>query len=169
MNRSEVSTPNDTSVLVQRSFDAPASLVWRAYVEPELLARWCTGVPGWSMPVCEMDVRVGGQYRWRWRNDADGMEFGFVGEFLEVVTEAKLVHTQIFDPGTLGGSMGEGHSIITVGFKESDGITRVSTTIVYASKDDRDAALSTGMTDGMEISYQKLDEIASGLVSGIEQ
>ena len=89
MNSSEVSTPNETSVLVKRSFDAPGELVWRTYVEPELFARWCLGPPGWSMPVCEMDVRPGGTYRWRWRDDDGGNEFGFVGEFKEVVSETR--------------------------------------------------------------------------------
>jgi uncharacterized protein YndB with AHSA1/START domain len=72
MKPAEVSLPSDTEVLVKRSFDAPVKLVWRAYMEPVLMRRWCSGLPGWSMPVCEMDMRVGGQYRWRWRSDENG-------------------------------------------------------------------------------------------------
>src|SRR5262245_51950947 len=75
MKPAEASLPSDTEVLVKRSFDAPVKLVWRAYMEPDLLRRWCSGTPGWSMPVCEMDMRVGGKYRWRWRNDENGQEF----------------------------------------------------------------------------------------------
>jgi len=63
MKPAEASLPSDTEVLVKRSFDATADLVWRAYMEPDLLRRWCSGTPGWSMPVCEMDMRVRGQYR----------------------------------------------------------------------------------------------------------
>ncbi len=148
---------------VNRTFDAPADLVWRAYMEPDLMRRWCTGTPGWSMPVCEMDMRVGGRYRWRWRNDENGQEFGFSGEVLEVVPQAKLVHTQIFDPGNLGVSMGGEPSIITIIFEESSGTTNVATTIKYASKEDRDAAFSTGMTEGMEVSYQQLDKVLAEL------
>ena len=159
MKPAETTLPSDTEVLVKRSFDASVDLVWRAYVEPELLRRWCTGTPGWSMPVCEMDMRAGGKYRWRWRNDENGQEFGFTGDVLEVVPHAKLVHTQMFDAGNLGVSMGSEPSIITVVFDETDGITSVATTIKYASKADRDEALATGMTDGMEISYQRLDEV----------
>jgi uncharacterized protein YndB with AHSA1/START domain len=159
MKPAEATLPSDTEVLVKRSFDAPARLVWRAYVEPDLLRRWCTGTPGWSMPVCEMDMSVGGKYRWRWRNDENGQEFGFFGDVLEVVPQTKLVHTQSFDPGDLGVSMGGEPSIITVLFDETDGITNVSTTIRYASKADRDEALATGMTDGMEVSYKRLDEV----------
>ena len=159
MKPAEASLPSDTEVLVKRSFDAPVELVWRAYMEPDLMRRWCSGYPGWSMPVCEMDMRVGGQYRWRWRNDENGQEFGFTGEVLEVVPHARLVHTQIFDPGDLGGSMGGEPSIITVTFQEANGITNMTTSIKYASKADRDAAFSTGMTDGMEYSYKQLDDV----------
>ena len=77
MKPAQASLPSDTEVLVKRSFDAPVKLVWRAYMEPDLMRRWCTGMPGWSMPVCEMDMRVGGQYRWRWRSDENGQEFQF--------------------------------------------------------------------------------------------
>ncbi|MGD9631554.1 MAG: SRPBCC family protein [Pyrinomonadaceae bacterium] len=159
MKPAEASLPSDTEVLVKRSFDAPVNLVWRAYMEPDLLRRWCTGPPNWSMPVCEMDMRVGGEYQWRWRNDDDGMEFGFTGEVLEVVPHAKIVHTQAFDPGNMSIAMGGEPSIITVTFEEADGITNVATTIKYASKADRDEALSTGMTDGMEVSYKRLDQV----------
>jgi uncharacterized protein YndB with AHSA1/START domain len=159
MKPAEASLPSDTEVLVKRSFDARVDLVWRAYMEPDLLRRWCSGTPGWSMPVCEMDMRVGGQYRWRWRNDENGQEFGFAGEVLEIATNAKIVHTQIFDPGDLGFAMGGEPSIVTVTFQEADGITNVATTIKYSSKTDRDEALATGMTDGMEISYQRLDGV----------
>ena len=159
MKPAEASLPSDTEVLVKRSFDAPAKLVWRAYMEPELMRRWCGGFPGWSMPVCEMDMSVGGQYRWRWRNEENGQEFGFTGEVLEVVPHAKIVHTQIFDAGDLGVSMGGEPSIITVTFEEADGMTNVATLIKYASKPDRDEALATGMTEGMEMNYQRLDEV----------
>jgi uncharacterized protein YndB with AHSA1/START domain len=153
----EASLPSDTEVLVKRSFDAPVNLVWRAYMEPDLMRRWCGGHPGWSMPVCEMDMRVGGKYRWRWRSDENGQEFGFTGEVLEVVTHCRIVHTQSYDPGDLGYSMGSDPSIITVTFHEVNGVTNVTTTIRFASQADRDEAFATGMTDGMEMSYQLLD------------
>ena len=159
MKPAEASLPSDTEVLVTRSFDAPAALVWRAYVEPDLMRRWCGAHPGWSMPVCEMDMRVRGLYRWRWRSDENGQEFGFTGEVLEVVPHARLVHTQIFDPGGLGVSMGGEPSIITVTFQEADRMTNVATLIKYASKTDRDEAFATGMTDGMEMNYKRLDGV----------
>lgn len=159
MKPAEASLPSETEVLVKRSFDAPARLVWRAYTEPDLFRRWCSGYAGWSMPVCEMDMRVGGRYRWRWRNDENGQEFGFAGEVLELTTHAKLVHTQVYDAGDLGIPMGSEPSIITVTFHEVDGITHVATSIKYASQADRDEAFSTGMTDGMESNYKNLDAV----------
>lgn len=114
-----VSTPSDSEVQVTRLFDAPRELVWKAYTTPELVQLWLLGPPGWTMPVCEMDVRVGGTYRWRWRSDADGQEFGFHGEFLEVDPSARIVHTETYDSGDVGGSMGDaGTSKVTVTFEE---------------------------------------------------
>ncbi|MBX9789768.1 MAG: SRPBCC domain-containing protein [Pirellulales bacterium] len=133
--------------------------MWRAYTEPALMRRWLLGPPGWSMPVCDMDVRVGGKYRWRWRADDDGKEFGFSGEFVEVAPHAKLVYAQDYDPGDLSDSMGQEGAVVSVAFEERGGLTLVTTTIRFASKADRDAAASTGMTDGMEMSYQLLDSV----------
>ncbi len=135
-----------------------------------LPSHWCGGRT-WNRTCCVAGARaspvgrclsarwicVGGHYRWRWRNDEDGQEFGFTGEVLELVPHAKIVHTQIFDPGDLGVSMGGEPSIITVTFHEAGGITNMTTTIKFASKADRDAAFATGMTDGMEVSYKALD------------
>ena len=114
------------------------------------------------MPVCEMTTDVGEKYRWRWRNEENGQEFGFTGELLEVEVHSKIVHTQLFDPGNLGESMGGEPSIITVTFNETDGTTNVATSIKFASPEDRDAAMSTGMTDGMEMSYKQLDSVLAG-------
>jgi len=154
----QVSLPSDREVQVTRAFNAPRELVWRAYTTPELVKRWLLGPPGWAMPVCEMDVRVGGRFRWRWRSQEGGKEFGFHGEFLEVEAPARIRHTEIYDPGDVGGNMGEGNeALITVGFEEKDGVTILTTVMDFGSKEARDGAVSTGMTGGMEISYQLLD------------
>lgn len=159
MKPAEVSTPSATEVRVKRSFAAGVELVWRAYTEPELIQRWLLGPPGWTMPVCEMDLRVGGKYRWRWRSEDDGKEFGFFGEFQEVTPHAKIVHTEAYDPGDVGGTMGGEPALVTVTYAEQGGVTQVTTTIKFATQADRDAAVSTGMTDGMELGYQRLDEM----------
>jgi uncharacterized protein YndB with AHSA1/START domain len=152
--------PSDREVRVVRSFNAPRKLVWDAHVKPELVQKWSLGPPGWSMPVCEMDVRVGGAYRWRWRSDEDGKEFGFFGTFREVEAPARLVHEETFDPGDVGGAMPAGEpAIITTEFAEERGVTTLTTTMRFGSKEARDGAVSTGMTDGMEMSYERLDEM----------
>ena len=158
-SKSEISLHDETSVEVRRSFSAPRELVYQAYTVPELFRRWCLGPPGWSLPVCEMDVRVGGSYRWRWRADEGDLEFGFFGEFLEVDPPARLVHTQTYDPGTIGNAMAE--CTITVELSEAAGVTSVVTRIVYGSREERDLSLSTGMAEGMELSYQNLDALAA--------
>lgn len=156
-NAAQVSLPSDREVKVVRRFNAPSALVYRAYTEPALMRRWLTAMPGWSMPVCEMDVRVGGAYRWRWRSE-DDVEFGFSGVFRDVKPAARLAHTQVYDPGDMGGSMGD-EALITVEFSEKDGVTTVTTLMDFGSKEARDAAMSTGMTDGMEMSYQSLEKL----------
>lgn len=167
MKPAEVTLPSDTEVRVARTFEAPADLVWRAYTEPALMQRWLLGPPGWSMPVCEMDLRVGGRFRWRWRNNEDGKEFGFTGAFKEIEPPKKIVHSEFYDPGDIGGSMGEG-MLVTVTFDEQAGQTTMTTTIAFTSKEDRDLALSTGMTDGMEMSYRLLDSLLAESTPQVE-
>jgi uncharacterized protein YndB with AHSA1/START domain len=156
-NKSTVTLPNDREVVVVRAFNAPRSLVFDAWTKPELMQRWLLGPPGWTMPVCEMDVRAGGTFKWRWRNDASGAEFGFTGEFREVTRPSRIVHVERYDPGDVGGEMGE--ALVTSVLTEKSGITTQTMTIRYASKAVRDAALKTGMTDGMELGYQNLDAL----------
>ncbi len=157
--KAQVTTPSDREVKVTRSFRAPRALVYRAYTEPQLVKRWLPGVPGWTMPVCEMDVRVGGSYRWRWRSDEGNQEFGFSGTFREVQPASRLVHSEAYEPGTVGGSYPGEPAIVTVSFTEEAGVTTVTTLIDFGSKEARDAAVATGMTDGMEQSYQVLDSL----------
>jgi uncharacterized protein YndB with AHSA1/START domain len=159
IEKAQVTMPSEREVKVMRSFKAPRALVYRAYTEPQLVQRWLLGPPGWSMPVCEMDVRVGGKYRWRWRNDQDGSEFGFGGAFREVQPASRLVHTEMYDPGTVGGGYPGKEAIVTVSFEEEDGVTTVTTLIDFGTKEARDGAVATGMTDGMEQSYQQLDRL----------
>lgn len=155
--KSVVMLPNDRDVVVVRTFNAPRELVFEAWTQPALVQRWLLGPPGWTMPVCEMDVRPGGKYRWRWRSEENGAEFGFSGEFREVVRPSRIVHVERYEPGDVGGEMGE--ALVTSELTEKDGVTTHKMTISYPSKEVRDAALKTGMTDGMEQSYEKLDEL----------
>lgn len=155
----EVALPSDREVRVTRSFEAPRNLVWDAHTRPELIRKWMLGPPGWSMPVCEMDLREGGAYRWRWKSDRDGKEFGFFGVFKELTPPAKLVHEERYDPGDIGGAMSTEPAIVASEFSESDGVTTLAVTMLFPSKEARDGALATGMTGGMEIGYARLDEM----------
>ena len=156
----KVTLPNDLEVHVSRVFNAPPTLVFDAFTKPDIVTQWLLGPPGWTMPVCEMDLRVGGKFRWRWRGQ-DGQEFGFTGEFREVVRPKRLVHTENYDAGDIGGTMG-GEALVTSEFKPQGKGTLYAVTIRYRSKADRDAAFKTGMTDGMEMSYVRLDSILAG-------
>jgi uncharacterized protein YndB with AHSA1/START domain len=159
IEKAQVNLPSDREVKVTRSFRASKKLVYRAYTEPELVRRWLLGPPGWSMPVCEMDVRVGGGFRWRWRSDEDNKEFGFTGTFREVQPASRLVHTEAYDPGTNADNHPGNEAIVSVTFDEDAGVTTVTTLIDFGSKEARDAAVATGMTGGMEQSYQLLDQL----------
>jgi uncharacterized protein YndB with AHSA1/START domain len=155
-----VTQPSDQEVEVTREFDAPASLIWDAHTKPELVKRWQTGqtgYDGWSMPVCDIDLRVGGQYRYRWRNDEDGSEFGFTGEYKELSAPNRLVHTERFD-GMVGSVTAMGDSVCTLTLTERNGRTTLTYRMWYPSKEIRDQAVATGMTDGMAASYDRLEQ-----------
>ena len=146
-----VTTPSDREVVATRVFDAPRELVWKAYTEPEHLQQWMLGPAGWTMPVCEMDLRPGGAYRFVWRKE-DGTEMTITGTVREVEAPERMVSTEEW-----GGDWPE--ALNTIDFAEDDGRTTLTTTIVYPSKEARDAALGTGMTDGMSASYDNLEAL----------
>jgi uncharacterized protein YndB with AHSA1/START domain len=148
----DVSTPSDREIRVARVFDAPARLVWDCHVQPDLLRRWMLGPPGWSMPVCEVDLTVGGAYRHRWRSDADGTEFGSSGRYVEIVPFEKIVTTE-----SMEGFSGE--AVNTLVFEERGGRTTATITMLFASKESRDGALQSGMSDGMAMGYDRMDDI----------
>jgi uncharacterized protein YndB with AHSA1/START domain len=152
----EVSMPNDLEAVITRSFDAPRARVWDCHTKPDLVKRWLLGPPGWSMPVCEIDLCVGGRYRYEWRHD-DGRVMGMDGTFLEVVPPERLVTTELFDVDWTGGEVR-----ITQTFTETNGVTTVTMIGRYSSRQARDAALRTGMTRGMEMGYERLDRMLAG-------
>jgi uncharacterized protein YndB with AHSA1/START domain len=98
-----LTTPSDREVVMTRVFDAPRALVYECHTKPELVRRWLLGPPGWSMPVCEIDLRVGGEYRYRWRSKESGHEFGVAGVYREIVAPERIVHTELFDGAEMGG------------------------------------------------------------------
>jgi uncharacterized protein YndB with AHSA1/START domain len=155
-NTVNVTVPNDREIVVTRAFDAPRSLVWECHTSPELVRRWMLGPDGWTMPVCDIDLRVGGGYRHVWRNDADGSHFGFQGKYKEIVAPERLVHSERWD-GAQGGDEVDAQCTLTL--VERGGRTTLTYSMVFPSKDVRDQALQSGMTDGMAAGYDRLDTL----------
>ena len=159
----QVSTPDEREIVLRREFDAPRTLVFDAFTRAELVRRWLLGPPGHEMPVCEMDLRPGGAYRYVWRNVETGSEMTSYGEFREIVPPARIVHTERFEmTGMEQVDMGD-ESIITTVFTEDAGTTTVTMTCRYPSRDVRDGVLASGMAEGVEASYARLDELLTTL------
>jgi uncharacterized protein YndB with AHSA1/START domain len=149
----EVTTPSDREIVLTRVFDAPRDLVFAAFTEPELLLRWGLGPPGWVMVVCEIDLRIGGKWRFVVRGP-EGTEMGMGGVYLDVRPPERLVATELFDH-----SWYEGEAISTLTLMEKDGKTTLTNRIVYQSTEIRDAVLRTPMADGVAAGYNRLAEI----------
>lgn len=149
----KVSTPSDRELAMTRVFDAPRSMVFDAWTKPELLKRWLGVFGGWTFAVCEVDLRVGGKYRFVWRGK-DGNEMGMGGLYREIVRPEKIVCTEKFDDPWY-----EGDAIDTTTFVERAGKTTMTTTVLYASKEIRDAVLKSPMESGVAKSYDKLAEV----------
>lgn len=150
----KITTPSDRELEVRRDFDAPRQLVFEAFTKPELVSCWLLGPAGWTMPVCEIDLKVGGRYRYLWRRDADGTEMGMGGVFREVVSPERLVATERFDE-----SWYPGEAVDTTVFVEDGEITRVTITILYESQAARDTASRSGMERGMAAGYDRLEQL----------
>ncbi len=146
----QVTTPSDREIAMTRVFDAPRHLVFDALTQPELISQWMLGPPGWSMPVREIDLRVGGAYRYVWRN-ADGTEMGVRGVFREIVPPELLVVTEQWDQPWY-----PGEGLVTNTLTEQDGKTTLTLTVRYESREARDTVLKTGMTRGIGASYDRL-------------
>ncbi len=149
----QISTPSDREVVITRQFDAPRELVFDCHTKPDLVRRWLLGPPGWTMPVCDIDLKVGGRYRYVWRGPG-GEEMGMGGTFRLIERPARIDTAELFDQDWTGGE-----TFITTRFTEQDGRTTATLTVLYSSKEAREGALTTGMADGMEAGYQRLDEL----------
>lgn len=145
-----VTTPTDREIVLTRVFDAPRHLVFEAFTKPELLKRWF-GPHGWSMPVCEVDLRVGGAFRFVLRGP-DGKEMGMRGVYCEIVPPERSVHSESFDDFP-------GESLVTTVLVEREGKTTLTATVLYPSPEVRDAVINSGMEHGAAESYDKLAEL----------
>jgi len=154
MGTLKLTTPSDRELAMSRVFDAPRQLVFDAHTKPDLVRQWLLGPPGWSMPVCEMDVRVGGKYRYVWRHDREGTEMGMGGVYREIVAPERIVNTEKFDE-----SWYPGEAVDTLVLVEQRGKTTLTLTVRYESWEARDAVLKSGMESGVAASYDRLAEL----------
>jgi uncharacterized protein YndB with AHSA1/START domain len=150
----KLTTPSDRELAMTRVFDAPRTLVFDAHTKPELVRRWLLGPPGWSMPVCEIDLRVGGKYRYVWRHDRDGTKMGMGGVYREIVAPERIVNTEKFDEAWY-----PGEAVGTLVLVEQGGKTALTYTMRYESGAARDAVIKSNMETGVAASYDRLADL----------
>jgi uncharacterized protein YndB with AHSA1/START domain len=156
----KVTMPSDREVVLTRVFDAPRHLVFDAFSKPELLKRWF-GPRGWSLVVCEVDLKVGGGFRFVLRGP-DGKEMGMRGVYREIAPPEKSVHMESFDDYP-------GESQVTAVFVEQGGKTTLTATVLYSSREVRDAVIQSGMEHGAAESYDKLAELVASAEAGFSE
>jgi uncharacterized protein YndB with AHSA1/START domain len=156
--KAEVTLPADDQIKVVREFDAPANLVYRAVTDPELVKRWWGAQRG-AMTVTEIDLRVGGKWRYV-MNASNGQEVGFHGEFRQIVPNERIVQTEAYegipDPD-------ESANVNTMTLVEADGRTTMELLIQCVNKESRDMQIASGMEEGMQESYDDLEDVARSL------
>ncbi|MDC0672675.1 SRPBCC family protein [Nannocystis radixulma] len=145
-----VTLPSDTEILITRAFDAPAALIFKAWTTPELVKRWW-GFETSEWLVCEVDLRVGG--RWRWVIREREMEVGFHGEYREIDRPHRLVSTEVYE----GFPDGQAVNIMTL--TEVDGVTTMTTLVQHSCKEHRDGHINSGMEGGMQVSYNRMEDV----------
>jgi uncharacterized protein YndB with AHSA1/START domain len=152
-----VTTPSDREIRMTRLFDAPRDLVFEAMTRPEHIRHWWGNLgEGYSVPVCEVDLRPGG--KWRFVNRTPkGESAVFYGEYREVDPPGRVVFTEFFEP------FPDTESVVTAVLTEENGKTRLTATVAYPSREVRDMVRATGMERGAALSYDRLEEVARSL------
>jgi uncharacterized protein YndB with AHSA1/START domain len=154
----KVTLPSDREIRLTRLFGAPRHLVFEAMSKPEHIKRWWGSLgDAYSVPICEVDLRPGGA--WRFVNRHPKGEAEFYGVYREITPPERVVFTEIYAP------FPDAESVVTVVLTEEGGHTRLTATSLYPSKDVRDMVLKTGMEKGAAISYDRLEEVAQGLAA----
>jgi uncharacterized protein YndB with AHSA1/START domain len=148
-----ITASGDHDIVITRVFNAPRALVFEAWTTPELLTRWLGVHNGWSLAVCEIDLRVGGEYRYVWRNPK-GREMGMGGVYREIAAPERFVATERFDD-----SWYPGEGVGTIVLVEKDGKTTLTQTQRYESREARDTVLRSPMDTGMEAGFDALDAV----------
>jgi uncharacterized protein YndB with AHSA1/START domain len=159
--RATVSLPTDEQILIEREFDAPKRLVYRAFTTPELVERWWHANRG-EVTLVEIDLRVGG--KWRYVMTAcGGPEVGFHGEYREIVPNERIVSTEFYEGVPDGVSEDDATTLNTATFTETDGRTKLTLLIQAKNKMTRDAIVESGMEDGLQDAMELLEQLAASL------
>jgi uncharacterized protein YndB with AHSA1/START domain len=159
--KAKVTLPADDQILITREFDAPRHLVYRALTTPELVKRWFHANRG-VVKSAEIDLRVGG--KWRYVSEACSMgEFGFHGEYRELVPYERIVWTEFFEGVPEGVAEEDATTLNTATLTEEDGRTMLTVLVQAPNKIARDAIIESGMEAGMQDAYDLLEEVARSL------
>ncbi|AXQ30088.1 ATPase [Solimonas sp. K1W22B-7] len=153
-NKVKVTALGERELVITREFDAPRRLVFAAHTEPELVRRWLLGPDGWTMTVCDIDLRVGGRFRYVWKRDGNGEEMGMGGDYREIKAPERIVNTEKFDQCWYAGE-----AVGTLVLTERDGRTTVTQTMLYESGQARDTVLASPMESGLSAGYDRLDRV----------
>src|SRR5262245_21320713 len=156
----QISTPTDTTIVLTRTFNAARRLVWAAMFTTDKMRRWMLPPPGWTMTVCECEPRVGDALRLVWKSEEADPAITLYGVFTEALLHERIVHTDtmVLGSGQPIGTLVEAHE-----FAEKGGVTTMRITQTYSSKESRDGAVTSGMDQGMEAGYQRLDALLAQL------
>jgi uncharacterized protein YndB with AHSA1/START domain len=157
--KATVTLPSDTEILIEREFDAPARLVWRATTEPDLIKRWWSGKRG-EVTSVEVDLRVGGTWRYVMQTP-EGFEVAFHGTYREIVPNEKVISTELYEGAP--GVTEDDATINTMTLVERDGKTTLTTLVRCRVKEIRDAIIESGMEGGMQEAFDALEEVARSL------
>jgi uncharacterized protein YndB with AHSA1/START domain len=154
MSKLTLKTEGDKHVLVTRRFAASPEAVFRAHTDPKIVQKWLLGPEGWTMPVCILDAKTGGNFRYEWKNESNGHGFHITGEFVEVTPHSKIVHIErMFMPDQTP----DNH--VETRFEPDGTGTLMTMRMTLPNAETREAMLATGMDKGMEISYERLERL----------
>ena len=149
----KVAAQGDREIVMTREFNAPKTMLLDAWTKPELVTRWLAGPDGWTMTMCDINLQVGGSYRYEWSH-RNGQKMGMGGVYREIVPAERIVATEKFDE-----SWYPGGAIVTTRLNEKGGITTVETTVTYDSAEARDGVLRSPMESGMALGYDRLEKM----------
>jgi uncharacterized protein YndB with AHSA1/START domain len=155
--KATVTLPTDEQILITREFNAPRHLLWKAWTTPELVRRWWHANRG-EVTICEIDLRVGGKWRFVSVTE-EGYEVAFHGEYREIVPDERLVSTEVFE------GFPDAQAVDTLALTEANGLTTATLLVQHSSKQHRDAHIESGMEAGMQDAFDLLEQVAVSLAS----